>query len=105
MPMRLKDKVAIVTGGAAGLGKAVAMAFAREGARVVVADIYDRNGNNTVLEVRHDCGDASFIHTDIGNEQDVNQLVGSTMDSYGRIDVLYNNAAILFHDRDARAHE
>ena len=103
--MRLKDKVAIVTGGAAGMGKAAAVAFAREGASVVIADIDDRNGKATVREARGPRGDATFIHTDIGSEQDVSRLVRSTLDAHGRIDVLYNNAAILFHDRDARAHE
>lgn len=103
--MRLKDKVAIVTGGAAGLGKAVAVAFAREGARVVVADVDDRNGNATIEEARTHNDSATFRHADIGSEEDVSGLVRSTLDTHGRIDVLYNNAAILFHDRDARAHE
>jgi len=103
--MRLKDKVAIVTGGAAGLGKAASVAFAREGARLVIADVDDRRGSATLQEVRGHRSDASFIHTDIGSEEDVNRLVRSTLDAHGRIDVLYNNAAILFHDRDARAHE
>lgn len=103
--MRLKDKVAIVTGGAAGLGKAAAVAFAREGARLVIADVDERNGDATLQEVRGHRSDAAFIHTDIGSENDVHRLVRSTLETHGRIDVLYNNAAILLHDRDARAHE
>jgi len=103
--MRLKDKVAIVTGGAAGLGRAVAVAFAREGARLVIADIDARNGEAALQEARRHRTDAAFLRTDIANEQDVRQLVRATLDAQGRIDVLYNNAAILFHDRDARAHE
>ena len=96
--MRLKDKVAIVTGGAAGLGKAVAAAYAREGAHVIVADVDEKNGLNKPQ-------DAAFIRTDIGDEHDVDRLVRSTIDLHGRVDILYNNAAILFHDRDSRVHE
>ncbi|HTT60522.1 MAG TPA: glucose 1-dehydrogenase [Bryobacteraceae bacterium] len=103
--MRLKDKVAIVTGGAAGLGRAVAIAFAREGARLVIADVDEGNGNSALREARAYRDDAAFVRTDIGSEADVGRLVQSTLEAHGRIDVLYNNAAILFHDRDARAHE
>jgi NAD(P)-dependent dehydrogenase (short-subunit alcohol dehydrogenase family) len=103
--MRLKDKVAIVTGGAGGLGRAAAIAFAREGARLVIADLDERNGHVTLEQARSLRSDAAFIRTDISSETDVVRLVRATLDSHGRIDVLYNNAAILFHDRDARVHE
>ncbi|MFN7993172.1 MAG: SDR family oxidoreductase [Bryobacteraceae bacterium] len=103
--MRLKDKVAIVTGGAAGMGRAVAVAFAREGARVVIADIDEKNGVEALQEARAHGNEAAFLRTDVGDEESVKRLVHSTLDSQGRIDVLYNNAAILFHDRDARVHE
>jgi NAD(P)-dependent dehydrogenase (short-subunit alcohol dehydrogenase family) len=103
--MRLQDKVAIVTGGGAGLGRAVAVRFAREGARVVIADIDERNGAAALQEACRQGGQATFVRADIGNEQDVARLARAALDLHGRVDVLYNNAAILFHDRDARAHE
>lgn len=103
--MRLKGKVAIVTGAATGLGRAVAARFAREGARVVIADIAEQNGAVALQEARCRGGDAEFVRADIGSEKDVRQLVQGALERYGRIDVLYNNAAVLFHDRDTRAHE
>lgn len=103
--MRLNGKVAIVTGGAAGLGSAVALAFAREGAHLVIADRDGQNGRATLEKARIHRSDAAFIQTDIASEPDVSRLVQAALDLHGRIDVLYNNAAILFHDRDARAHE
>jgi NAD(P)-dependent dehydrogenase (short-subunit alcohol dehydrogenase family) len=103
--MRLRDKVVIVTGGAAGLGRGAAVAFAREGAHLVIADADECNGNATLREVQGHSADAAFLRTDIGCERDVQELVRFTVNLHGRIDVLYNNAAILLHDRDARAHE
>ncbi len=103
--MRLREKVAIVTGGAAGMGRAVAVRFAQEGARVVIADTDEQNGDEALQEAQCHGGEAAFIRTDIGCERDVSELVRCTLELHGRVDVLYNNAAVLFHDRDARAHE
>jgi NAD(P)-dependent dehydrogenase (short-subunit alcohol dehydrogenase family) len=103
--MRLKDKVAIVTGGGAGLGKAVAERYAREGARVAVAEIDAVTGQSTVEEIKRAGGDALFVRTDVAEESNVKTLVAATLERFGRIDILFNNAAVLFFGRDARAHE
>lgn len=103
--MRLKGKVAIVTGSAVGLGRAVARRFAREGAAVVVADINEPEGSAVVNQLKASGLEALFVPTDVSNEGAVIRLVNATLEKYGRIDVLYNNAAILLGDRDAVAHE
>jgi NAD(P)-dependent dehydrogenase (short-subunit alcohol dehydrogenase family) len=103
--MKLSGKVAVVTGSAVGLGRAVAGRFAREGAMVVAADINATAGAAAVEQIRKDGGRAIFVPTDISEERDVTALLHSASAEFGRIDVLYNNAAVLFHDRDVRAHE
>ncbi len=94
-----------MTGSAVGLGRAVAKRYAREGAAVVVADTNASDGTAVVEQIREDGGRAVFVLTDVGEERDVTTLLQSAWAQFGRIDVLYNNAAVLFHDRDARAHE
>jgi NAD(P)-dependent dehydrogenase (short-subunit alcohol dehydrogenase family) len=103
--MRLKGKVAVVTGSAVGLGRAAASRFAREGAKVVAADTNVTDGAAVVDQIRKDGGCGIFVRTDVGEESDVTHLFDSAIAEYGRIDVLYNNAAVLFHDRDTRLHE
>jgi NAD(P)-dependent dehydrogenase (short-subunit alcohol dehydrogenase family) len=103
--MRLSGKVAVVTGSAVGLGRAVAKRYAREGAAVVVADTNASGGAAVVEQIREDGGRGIFVRTDVGEEREVSTLLQSAWAQFGRIDVLYNNAAVLFHDRDARAHE
>src|ERR1700734_944235 len=103
--MRLSGKVAVVTGSAVGLGRAGAKRHAREGAAVVVADTNAFNGTAVVEQIREDGGRGIFVRSDVGEEPEVSTLLQSAWAQFGRIDVLYNNAAVLFHDRDARAHE
>jgi NAD(P)-dependent dehydrogenase (short-subunit alcohol dehydrogenase family) len=97
---RLKDKVAIVTGGANGIGKATSELFAEEGAWVLVADIEDEPGNATVRGIRGKGGAAEFCHADVSSTADVARAVGIAAGRNGRIDILCNNAAYLgdFHD-------
>ena len=83
----------------------MAKRYAREGAAVVVADVNASDGTAVVEQIREDGGRAVFVLTDVGEERDVTTLLQSAWAQFGRIDVLYNNAAVLFHDRDARAHE
>jgi NAD(P)-dependent dehydrogenase (short-subunit alcohol dehydrogenase family) len=98
---RLKEKVAIVTGGANGIGKAISELFAEEGARVLVSDIDDASGNSTVQSIREKGGTAEFCHADVSKTGDVARAVEMAAARNGRIDVLCNNAAYLgveFHD-------
>jgi 3-oxoacyl-[acyl-carrier protein] reductase len=90
--MRLSNKVAIITGAGAGIGKASASIFAREGAKVVVADINDEDGGSTVDAITAGGGNAVFVHTDVSLAADVKSLMAVTMDAFGKIDILFNNA-------------
>ncbi len=89
--MRLKNKVAIVTGGSSGIGKATAMLFAKEGAKVVIAARDPVEGKKAAKEIGNG---AMFIKTDVSNEMEVKNLIDSVIKKYKRIDVLYNNAGI-----------
>lgn len=103
--MRLQGKVAVVTGSAVGLGRAVAMRFAREGASVVAADINELDGAATVDQIKKSGHEALFVPTDISVESSVERLMSTAIDKYGHIDVLYNNAAVLCADREAFVHK
>jgi NAD(P)-dependent dehydrogenase (short-subunit alcohol dehydrogenase family) len=92
--MRLKDKVAMVTGAAHGMGEAEARLFAKEGARVVVADILREQAEAVAADIRAGGGDATSATIDVTSEQDWLALIGRTIASYGRLDILVNNAGI-----------
>jgi NAD(P)-dependent dehydrogenase (short-subunit alcohol dehydrogenase family) len=91
---RLAGKVTIVTGGGSGIGKASVLLFAREGASVVVADWQEEGGNAVVKEIAAAGGKATFIKTDVSSEDDIKNMVATAVRSYGRLDVLFNNAGI-----------
>ena len=93
MGERLKGKVAIVTGGAAGIGRATCELFAEEGARVVVADVDEPQGHALANAIGHAGGQAVFVRTDISLEDDARRLVAEAMHRFGAVDVLVNNAA------------
>lgn len=93
--MRLANKIAIITGAGSGIGRASARLFAREGAKVVVADVNDAGGEETVADIKANSGEAIFVHTDVSAASEVKHLVKVTMDKFGRIDILFNNAGIL----------
>ncbi len=87
-------KVAIVTGGSSGIGQAACHLYAREGAKVVVSDIDETRGWETVRAIQDKKGEAVFVRTDVSNPRDCRVLVDSTLKTYGRLDVAFNNAGI-----------
>lgn len=90
--MRLEGKVAIITGAASGIGRATAIRFAEEGASVIIADINDQGGQAVEQEIRDAGGEGTFVHTDVGSEEDLRTMVQAAVDTYGGLDVLHNNA-------------
>jgi NAD(P)-dependent dehydrogenase (short-subunit alcohol dehydrogenase family) len=94
--MRLKDKVAVITGGASGMGRATVMRFLDEGARVVVADYNDQNGQETIQEASN-AGHAKavrFIRTDVAKEAEVQAMIDCAVSNFGRLDIVFNNAGV-----------
>ncbi len=94
MSKKLDGKVAIITGAASGIGKATAMLFASEGAKVVIADLSADAGEAVAAEIRDAGGDAIAVKTDVGNEEEVKAMVATTIGKYGRLDIAFNNAGI-----------
>ena len=94
--MRLKDKVAIITGAGQGIGRAYANRFAREGAKIVVAEINEEIGRRTEQEVRAAGSDALYVKTDVSNEESCKAMAAKAAERFGHIDILMNNAAIFF---------
>ena len=94
--MRLKDKVALVTGGASGIAKATAELFGREGARVAVAD-YSPEGRATADAINAMGGEAIFVQTDVSDSAQVTRFVEQALRTYGRIDILFNAAGVLLY--------
>ncbi|MDZ3990462.1 2,5-dichloro-2,5-cyclohexadiene-1,4-diol dehydrogenase [Pseudomonas sp. Teo4] len=94
MSMTFSGQVALVTGGAAGIGRATALAFAREGLKVVVADLDEAGGEVTAMRIREAGGEALFVPCDVTQEAQVRQLHEKAIEAYGRLDYAYNNAGI-----------
>ena len=94
--MRLKDKVAVVTGGASGIGRATAELFAHEGARVAVAD-YSADGRETVQAIKNAGGEAMFVSVDVSDSGQVAKMVEAAFEAFGRIDILFNGAGVLYY--------
>lgn len=91
--MRVKDKVAIVTGAASGIGEAIALLFAEQGAQVVVADIDEIGGQKTVAQAAEKNGKAIFVKADISQEDGAKEIVDAAVKAFDRVDILVNNAA------------
>lgn len=94
--MRLKGKVAVVTGGGQGIGRAYALRFAREGAKIVVAEINEENGKKVAAEVQEAGGEAIAVKTDVSSEDSCNEMARAAHAQFGSIDILMNNAAIFY---------
>jgi len=97
--MRLKDKVVVITGAGAGIGRGTALACAREGAKVVVGDIREDWGEETVALIREEGGTGLFVPVDVGMKEAVERMFDRTVEEFGRVDVLVNNAyGTTLHD-------
>ena len=95
MSNNLSGKVVIVTGGGSGIGKSAVMLLAREGAKVMIADIDEQAGQETAKLIRAQGGESGFILTDVSRESDVEAMVARTIDTFGKLDCAFNNAGIL----------
>lgn len=93
--MRLSNKVAIITGSASGIGRATALRFSQEGARIVAADINDDANANVVAEITEAGGDALAVHVNVADDSEVAMMVSAAEDTFGRLDVLFNNAGVM----------
>lgn len=90
----MEKKVVLVTGGGSGIGRAIGMAFATQGAYVVVADVAIENGNETVRLIKHKGGEALFVRCDVSKTRDVQRMVQKTVETFGHLDYAVNNAGI-----------
>jgi NAD(P)-dependent dehydrogenase (short-subunit alcohol dehydrogenase family) len=90
--MKLQGKVALITGAGSGVGAATAKLFAKEGAKVVVADIKTETGQEVVKQIKANGGEATFVHADVSVTADIENMIQTAVKSYGRLDILYNNA-------------
>ena len=97
--MRLENKVALITGAGSGIGREAALLFANEGASVVVADVADEGGRETVSAIEKAGGRARFVHADVSSSNDVRGMVETAEKTFGKLNVLFNNAGI-FPDAD-----
>lgn len=93
--MRLNNKVCIITGAGGGMGKVAAEKFAEQGGKIAVFERDVDAGQNTVATIQQNGGEAAFFKVDIANEQDVKNAVAATVEQFGKIDVLYNNAGVM----------
>ena len=98
--MRLKNKVAVITGAGRGIGRAAAEMFAREGARVVIAELDEALGRDAETAIRDDGGTAAFVHADVSSPDDVRRVMARTRELYGALHVLYNNASVFLASDD-----
>jgi len=92
---RFENKVVVITGAGSGIGRAAALAFAREGGAVVIGDVNEADATETVRQVTEAGGRATAVHCDVRNPEDVQRLIACAVSEYGGVDVLYNNAGVV----------
>jgi len=97
--LRLNDKVALITGAASGIGRETALLFAQEGADVVVVDVDDKHGRETVEAVEGKGGKAHYVHADVSRAGDCREMIAAAEKQFGKLNVLFNNAGIM-HSQD-----
>ena len=93
--MRLQGKVALITGGASGMGRVASLLFAAEGADVVLTDLNDELGEATASEITEAGGRSLYVHADVSREADAEAMVGAAVDRFGKLSILYNNAGVM----------
>ncbi len=98
--MRLKDKVALITGGSSGIGRASCLLFAKQGAKVVVVDINDQGGAETVAMIQENGYDAIYVQADVSNASECENMIAYAEQHYGKLDILFNNAGIMHSNDD-----
>lgn len=98
--MRLKDKVALITGGSSGIGRETSLLFAQEGAAVVVVDLNDEAGAKVVKEIEAAGGKATYVHADVSKAADCENMVKVAEQTYGKLNIMFNNAGISHADDD-----
>ena len=96
--MRLQNKVALITGAGSGIGKESALLFAREGAKVVIVDMNEKGANEVVEQIRSNGGDAAFTKADVSSAKDSEAMIAFAEKTYGKLDVVFNNAGIFHND-------
>jgi NAD(P)-dependent dehydrogenase (short-subunit alcohol dehydrogenase family) len=98
--MRLKGKVTLITGAARGIGKASAILFSKEGSKIIIADINEIEGQETASEINRNGGIAIFVKADVSKSKDVKILIEDTINKFGKLNILYNNAGVFWSKKD-----
>lgn len=98
--MRLKDKVAFITGSGSGIGRATCQLFSREGAKIVAVDLNEKATDETMALIKGQGGEAISVRCDVANEEEVKRAIGAAVQTFGGLHILYNNAGVLWRDKD-----
>src|SRR5438105_3454813 len=94
--MRLQNKVALITGGNSGIGEATAVLFAREGAKIAITGRNEERGREVLQKIKANGGESIFISTDVSRADDCRRAVEQTVQTFGQLDILFNNAGVFF---------